>query len=363
MLRFIQQDHHYSSALQRAFDVVAAQQSDFDSRRLRRLSGETRLQTTGHERNILQHSPTDLSFLTSESHAVNRSVDALDHGRAEIDGALPFTCRFTHAVQGEFTRYGNVTPPLAMSPEVKETIAGHDGLDQIRPAQLPETITRYQRRESRPENRSDRQNPNDPVAQLAPQYTALLNDRNRTAVLDYMSARRGDELTSPLADIQTPDPTRLQAETSSDERQLLSDVFRYPAKNRDTRSADVPSPRLLTQGMISSELALERAADAPAIDSITANCGALIAQGDKRPCSTNTPADFDRDGGYKIDGGRFSNLPTTHSAQDTLAAATEEVERLAAAVRRTIHELERARGSVQPALPALPLNLGTLRLS
>ena len=71
----------------------------------------------------------------------------------------------------------------------------------------------------------------------------------------------------------------------------------------------------------------------------------------------------DQNGGYGIDGGPFSNVTSSQSVQDALAAATEEVERLTAAVRRTIHELERARGSVQPALPALPLNFGSLRLS
>jgi hypothetical protein len=110
---------------------------------------------------------------------------------------------------------------------------------------------------------------------------------------------------------------------------------------------------------MSREPAFDRAVDAPAIDSITANFGAVIAQGDKRTTSANTPTDFDRDGGYKGDGGLSSNPATNHSVQDALAAATEEVERLTSAVARAIHELKRVRGSVQPALPALPLNFGS----
>jgi hypothetical protein len=363
MLGFIQQDHHYSSGLQHALDVVAAQQAEFDSRRLRRLRGESHHQTTGHERNLLQQSSNNLSLLTSDSHAFDRSVEVLDHGRAEIDGALPFKSGVSLAVQAEFARYANVATRHAMSPEVKQTIAGHAGLDQIGLSQQPETITGNQSRDPRSENRSDRQNTNDPIAEFAPRYTTLHNDQNRTAVPDYMSATRRDEFTRPLADSQSSNHIQLQAETNSDERQLLFDVLQNRGKNRDIRSPHVPYQGLLTEGMITSELALERAADSCAIDSIAANFGALIAQGDQRTISPNTPTNFDRDGGYKIDGGPFTNPATNHSVQDALTTATAEVERLAAAVRGTIHALERARGSVQPALPALPLNLGTFRLS
>ena len=54
---------------------------------------------------------------------------------------------------------------------------------------------------------------------------------------------------------------------------------------------------------------------------------------------------------------------TSSSAQEATAATVAEVERLRIAVRRTIDDLERVRGSVQPALPALPRNSGAFRIS
>ena len=73
--------------------------------------------------------------------------------------------------------------------------------------------------------------------------------------------------------------------------------------------------------------------------------------------------DLDRNGGWKSDDGPMSNNATNGSAQEAMAAATDELERLRAAVRRTIDELERVRGPVQPPLPALPLNRGSFRIS
>ena len=178
-----------------------------------------------------------------------------------------------------------------------------------------------------------------------------------------MSARTGDEFTRLLASKPTTDRIRVQAGMNRDDRQLLSEIFQNHENDRDIRSRHVSYQGLLPEGMKSSELALERTSAAPTFDSIAANFGASIAQGDKRTSSPNISTNLDQAGGFRIDGGPHAHATTSQSVQDALAAATEEVERLAAAVRRTIHELDRARGSVQPALPALPLNLGTFRLS
>jgi hypothetical protein len=79
--------------------------------------------------------------------------------------------------------------PLAMSPEVKQMIAGHGGLDQVGPSQLLETIIGNQRRDPRSDGRSDRQNMNDPIAQFAPGYMTLLDDQNWTALLRVRECR------------------------------------------------------------------------------------------------------------------------------------------------------------------------------
>jgi hypothetical protein len=149
MSSFTQQGHHYPGGPQRALEVVAAQQAEYDSRRLRRLNSETRPLTAGYEENLLQHSPADLRFLSSDRHAIDRSVDALDRGRAEFDLALPLQPRSRLGVHAEFAPYAHVTMPLAMSPEYKQMIAGHGGLDQVGPYQLLETVIGNQRRDPR----------------------------------------------------------------------------------------------------------------------------------------------------------------------------------------------------------------------
>ena len=352
-----------SSALRHALNVAAIHQAEHDSRLLERVRGDTLQQTTSHERNLLKLSPGELNFLSSDGHAADRSIDPVNHERSEIDGALPIKSRVRLAVQPEFARYASVTTPRSIGPEVEQSIAGQAGPHQVVPSQFLETITRNQRRDNRSESGSELQIRDDQIAQFAPSYTKLLQDQNRTAILEHTSARTGDEFTKLLAHKHTSDRIRAQAATNRDDRQLSPDVFENYEKHRDMRSLLGSYQGLLPEGMKSSELALERTAAAPAFDSIAANFGASIAQGDKRTSSTNISTNLDRDGGYGIDGGPFSNVTTSQSVQDALAAATEEVERLTVAVRRTIQELERARGSVQPALPALPLNFGSFRLS
>ena len=207
------------------------------------------------------------------------------------------------------------------------------------------------------------QNANEQIAQFAPNYTKLPNEQNRAAILEQMSARTEDEFTRLLANKQTTDRIRVQAGINRNDRQLPPEVFQNHENDRNIRSLHVSYQGLLPEGMKSSEQALERTAAVPTFDSIAANFVASIAQGDKRTSSTSIPTNLDRDAGYGTDGGPFSNATAGQSVQDALAAATEEVERLTAAVRRTIHELERARGAVQPALPALPFNFGSLRMS
>ena len=68
------------------------------------------------------------------------------------------------------------------------------------------------------------------------------------------------------------------------------------------------------------------------------------------------------DGRQSLDGPSFDTA-ANGSVHEAIAAATDELERLRAAVRRTIDDLERVRGSVQPHLPALPVNRGSFRIS
>jgi hypothetical protein len=258
MLMFIERDRHNSHGQQDTLDVAAAKQAEYDVSRLRRLGSETRHLTAGYEQNRLQHWPANLNFLTSASHGIDRSVDPLDRGRREFDGMLPNQPVLSLAVPTELAQYANFTMPLARSPEIEQTVAVHARPDQMGPPQPLETIIGNQRRDPRSENTSDRQNANDLIAQFAPSYRKLLNDQNRTAILEHTSPRTGDEFARLLADTRTSDRIRAQAATNRDDRQLPPEVLQNYEKNRDMRSLLGSYQGLLPEGMKSSELALAR---------------------------------------------------------------------------------------------------------
>jgi hypothetical protein len=115
--------------------------------------------------------------------------------------------------------------------------------------------------------------------------------------------------------------------------------------------------------MIPTEIAHDRTVSASTTDSIFGGFDDMFGQDNQRAKLSDSHTTFDRAGGWNTDDGHFSDAATNSSAQQALAAATEEVERLTAAVKSTIHELERIRGSVQPPLPALPVNRGVFRIS
>jgi hypothetical protein len=71
----------------------------------------------------------------------------------------------------------------------------------------------------------------------------------------------------------------------------------------------------------------------------------------------------DRGSGSSSAEGLESGMSMRSPADEAVAAAAHEVERLRSAVRQTIDELERVRGSVHPPLPSLPINRGSFRIS
>jgi hypothetical protein len=147
------------------------------------------------------------------------------------------------------------------------------------------------------------------------------------------------------------------------EGKFLAGCSQGTGKDQRSRSLGLVHQRTEVEGMNSSALSRDRALGEPAIGSVLASFGEMMGQGDQRAHTSKPHTIFDRNGAWKSDDGARSNTATDVSAQQAMAAATDELERLRAAVKLTIDELERARGSVQPPLPALPLNRGAFRIS
>ena len=77
----------------------------------------------------------------------------------------------------------------------------------------------------------------------------------------------------------------------------------------------------------------------------------------------NSPLNFDGEGSRSAIEQPLSTATANESAQQAIAIVANELERLRTAIRHTIDDLERARGPVPSALPALPPSRGAFRLS
>ena len=189
-------------------------------------------------------------------------------------------------------------------PAHRFTDAALNKTDQTR---IPDTVISLEKSDVRSEDMPRRHDGIDPITQLDPRYTAPLDGQLGTDVSAQMTLGREAEITKAMVDTVTGH-VRSQAETG----------------------ADIPEPIL----------------DSP--------------QGRGRD---GYRAQSDRiDGRQGVDGPLFDTA-ANGSAHEALAAAADELERLRAAVRRTINDLERVRGPVQPHMPALPVNRGSFRIS
>ena len=96
---------------------------------------------------------------------------------------------------------------------------------------------------------------------------------------------------------------------------------------------------------------------------VLADITEMTGQRNQRADRGSFPPSVDRgaewEAGHALSSGATIRTPT----QDATTAAADEVERLRAAVSRTIEQLERVRGSIAPPLPALPPNRGAFRIS
>ena len=154
-----------------------------------------------------------------------------------------------------------------------------------------------------------------------------------------------------------------QGEIGADERELLADSSGVRGLDQGFQSLRIANPEAQADRTITNDLMHDGQAGASAIGSILRGFGEMIGQSDRR-ADPNTPRPtIDRADGWKSGDDSSPNAAANGSAQDAMAMAGSELERLRTAVRRTIDDLERVRGSVQPPLPSLPVNRGAFRIS
>ena len=319
----IQQTQDRPSSLGRALETEAQKQAEYDSRRRPLFDDARRQQAAVYEEKSLHQSITNLGFLPSDQAPTDRfsSRAAQENGPArgvsggESDESLPAHPRLAVGGQATADQSRGVAVPYAAALDLIRTAAAHagpvDGLNQSQPTWAVGTAIAKERHDLPLENLPDREAGNDPIAQFAPKYTATLHGQLERIVSARETPARDGGFTKALIDTLTPNQVHPQVETGADEREFLL----------------------------------------------------LIGQGEQRVDPSAPYPTVDRAGGWKSDDDPSPGTAANGSVQEAMAAAAGELERLRTAVRRTIDELERVRGSVQPPLPALPVNRGTFRLS
>jgi hypothetical protein len=146
-----------------------------------------------------------------------------------------------------------------------------------------------------------------------------------------------------------------------------SDVLSQEAKTGVTFQAswsDVPVNRGLlpqpvqenaaTELAMSKALTRDRTLGDHAIGSALSGFPQAVGPGDLRGRAINAPTMIEPNPGSERQVSPWADTPATSSGKESIAAATEELERLRSAARRTADELEKVRGPVPPAFPARP---------
>jgi hypothetical protein len=160
--------------------------------------------------------------------------------------------------------------------------------------------------------------------------------------------------TTAFAELSTSGPVRSQTEALANERLLFADRLNERGQSPDARSLGPDDDDRRADRLLSNDQAPR---------SVGTGVDNVFAHDDWRKKSGDLYTNTNRGDDRRTDDRPSSDTGTNRSVQEDVAAAANDLERLRAAVKRTIDDLERVRGSVQASLPALPSNRGTFRIS
>ncbi len=183
-----------------------------------------------------------------------------------------------------------------------------------------------------------------------------------TVSYDHLEGRRpaevtfglGKPLTKPVTHALTLQYFHAKAETRSSPQSIVASSW------HDRRSYSSPeADRAAAHGSRATHLISSDRANGSAYLPVAD----LVDQSDRRIESGKPFTNSDKDGRWDADEGPSSSTSMNAYAKEAVAAVADELERLRAAILRSIDDLERVRGSVQTPLPALPRNRGAFRIS
>lgn len=245
-----------------------------------------------------------------------------------------------------------------MSPELSRMVEAHVHAGPIQVHDNPAHLTKAKLAEARDDYRSE--NTSDSPADTRSNGGHVLEhflvsycqheDRGPAGV----TFCRDKSSTTTVANALTSQYLREKAEIRPPRLSLVTDRWH---DHQSYPSSDKVRPGF--RGSRTRQLMSSDRADGSA----SASFADLVDQCDRRIDSRKAFTISDKDSRWNDGEDPSASTSTNAYAKEAIAAVADELERLRAAIRRSIDDLERVRGSVQTPLPALPPNRGAFRIS
>jgi hypothetical protein len=361
----VRQSRDSPGTLERVSNTVARQQLEYDSQRGRLFLEESRQKAGIHAARLVGDLPAYLNLIAPQSEPTGHLNKQQTPTETPARGGI---AREAHrpagisqpALAGRATTGASIAAILAALPlpDLSRMVGAHAGNvhdpNRPDPIQPMETLIAEGRHDvPSPKRRAPAAAP-EWIAQLPLKYTDPMFGDPLNASHALVTLGREGPLTKPFADSVTFNHLYSQTEASTTHQAVLGGSSQDRRPYPDSRSLRLGEEGARTRHRISNDRV---------IGSGFAGFSDVIGQGNQSDISGNPHTNSDRGGEWNAEDGRSSSAGLQGSAQETIAAVADEVERLRAVVRQTIDDLERARGSVQPSLPALPPNRGAFRIS
>jgi hypothetical protein len=349
-------------------EAVARQQAEHESRWRQLLNAEARRRAAVYEEEACRRDwQSRLAFLRLENESLDHFTSSLEREAQPATGEIarasdqppPSQARLEFGGQVKLNRYAGATMPLAPSPELNRKIAAIvEDPDLTHASRVLATGIGKETQNNYSEETPGRVAASELIAQLASSSATSLPWHLEEVTPKDASPTRKRQHTQTPADALTQRHLRAQVEAGPDAGEALAlhqDRYHGPLRLIDQE--------LEPSGLTSGSFAGNSTHAEPAIYSFLADVDDVLSQIEEQAQASTPRMNLDGNEGWNNHDRPFSSPNTNASVQDALAAATNEVERLRAAVRQTIDELERVRGLVQPTMPGLPVNRGAYRIS
>jgi hypothetical protein len=344
---------------------VARQEAEHDFRRRRLFIEESRTSAAIHLDKLTGDSARYASFSVRKLEPAHRSADeaaaetASAHGdRGEFNELVQTRAQLAVAGRATANRFMAATVPFVAAAALARPVTTVS--DMIGSLNLAErnsitgTSADRARNDVRPQDAPARDAAIDPIVQATFLPAMALEGRRASIAPVPGSAGNEARLPTPFTGTLTSEQVDSLSRKGIDWWEQARDTAQGRDRDQGSYSRRSWAQRAIAERSDSCDRE---------IASLFGGTGESIAQLGMRSDLEYSQSSVDRTSGSSAAESPDSRMAAQNPADEAVAAAAHEVERLRTAVRQTIDELERVRGAVHPPLPALPVNRGTFRIS